>query len=416
MPQPSFPGSNGKMPRLPAAVVALLIVVGWAALALASYHIWTHGANHRDFFPRWVGARLAIYEQRDLYSDETTRLMRETLYGRQPVPGEDPQAFAYPALIVPLLLPFWWIPDMEAATALWQATSVLLLLAALIAVRRAIPEPKFPAGWIGVALFTPYVLLMIYNGQITAVPLAALAFAYAGLAGGPSPPPPLPHGGEGRKARLAYDEGRKARLTYGEMLGGAALAAGFIKPELVALPALLLVLLALVERRWRFLGGMAAGGALLFAASLIVAGWWVPGWLEALTRYADYAQVSHAPLTLLDLHPAALIAGAALTVALTARLRFDAFSLTAGGAALGMLLLPQTLIWGLTLLSLPLAMSFRRRAHLPALIAWAATWGAQIGAVLLTDSVPEVWRWQNALLPLIVLIPVALAARQNQAA
>ncbi|NUQ05763.1 MAG: DUF2029 domain-containing protein, partial [Anaerolineae bacterium] len=253
MPQPSFPEPHGKTPRFPAAVVGILIVAGWAALALAAYHIWTHGANHRDFFPRWVGARLAIYEQRDLYSDEATWLMRERLYGRQPVPGEDPQAFAYPALIVPLLLPFWWVPDMEAATALWQATSILLLLAALLAVRRAMPEPKSPPGWIGIALFTPYVLLMIYNGQITAVPLAALAFAYAGLAGGrahPSPLTPLPR---------RSDEGGKAGYAYGEVLGGAALAAGFIKPELVALPAALLIGLALRERRRRFLGGLAAG-------------------------------------------------------------------------------------------------------------------------------------------------------------
>lgn len=362
--------------------IPLLIVGLWVLIAFAAYQGWIHGVDHRDFYPRWAGARLALYEGRDLYSAETTRQMQLMLYGRERRAGEDPQAFAYPAILVPLLLPFWVIPNVEVATALWESTSLLLLIAAVIVVRSAAPDPKFPRGWIAPALFTPYVILMLFNGQITALPFAAVAFAYAG-----------------------YERRR-------DWLGGAALVIGFIKPEIMLVPAVWFLLLALRDRRWRFLGGFLLAGVLLFIASLIVAGWWIPGWLDALQRYAAYAQVSWSPVAAWAVHPLLAVGVGALTLLTLTRFRLDSFGAAAGGTALGMLLLPQTLIWGLTMLSLPLAMTWRGRARTAAILAWLAFWAVEIAAVLLTASIADVWKLENAVLPLIALVAAAFAARQ----
>lgn len=377
-------------------ITFVVIAALWGVIAFASYHGWVHGTDHRDFYPRWAGAQQVLFEGRDLYSAETTRAMQLMLYGRERKEDEDPQAFAYPAILVPLLLPFWFIQDVEIATALWQSTSILLLSATLIAVRRAMPQPKFSGWWIAVALFTPYVIIMIYNAQITAIPFAAVAFAYVGWE------------------------------TNRDWLGGAALVAGFIKPELLIIPSGMFLLLALFHHRWQFIGGFAAAGAILFAASVVIAGWWIPGWVDAIIRYGDYAQISWALVTFEKAHSLGFAALMALLVAMLFFIfrkprttfsislsRYDSFLVTAGGVALGMILLPQTLIWGLTMLSLPLAMSFRGRARAFAILAWIGAWALQIMAVMFGASIPEAWKIQNALMPLFVLIAVAAASRET---
>jgi hypothetical protein len=67
------------------------------------------------------------------------------------------------------------------------------------------------------------------------------------------------------------------------------------------------------------------------------------------------------------------------------------------------------------MVSLPLAMSFRGRARLFAIVAWIGAWALQMAAVMLVTTIPDTWRFQNALMPLFVLIPVAIAVRLSPA-
>ncbi len=361
--------------RKPLFLAAALAVL-WLALSAANYFAWVRGADHRDFYPRWAGARLALFERRDLYSEETTRLIQQRLYGGSLPPERDQQGFAYPAQLVPLLLPFWLVKDVELATALWEGLSVLMLGGALYLLRLR-GQGGLPAwALLGLVLWY-FPLLMVFQGQFTGLALLALAAGW----------------------RL-FEQKR-------DWAAGAVLAAGVIKPELAALPCLVMLVLALRGRRWKWLGGFAAAQAVLLGASVLAAGWWLPGWLDALRRYAAYAQPAWAPATAWDAGPLfLLLLGAALALLLW-RARWSGRFAFGASIPLGMLLLPQTLIYGLTVLLGPLAMSWRGRARWAVGAAWLLGWSAVLWPV-------GSWRWQNVLFPLLALGALVLASREEE--
>lgn len=358
-----------------AAGAGVLLVGLWLIIAVATYHGWIHGADHRDFYPRWAGARLALLEGRDLYAEETTRQMQLMLYGRELPPDRDQQAFAYPAVLVPLLLPFWYIPDVEIATAAWEATSVILIAATLLLIRNLWgPVP----GWLVVLLLLWYYpTLMIFQAQITALPLAAIGLGYWG-----------------------YVQRR-------DSFAGAILVIGFVKPEQVAIPVMLMLLVALHERRWRVPGGFMLAGLVLFAASLILHGWWIPNWLTAVQQYAGYAPTVWGPITTWDWQPVlgiALVGFIGLMLVLAPRTIHAA---AAAGIPLGLLLLPQTLIWGLTLLTVPLVLAYQQTARRWVLLIWVLGW-----LLLAGSGIDGWWRVQSLVLCVLTLALTVYASRR----
>lgn len=351
----------------------------WLALAVATYYGWIHGTDHRDFYPRWAGARLALFEGRDLYADDTTRAMQIMLYGAERPPNLDPQAFAYPAILVPLLLPFWFIEDVEVATAAWEATSILIIAGTLLLLRR--PYSAAPRWVVVLMLLWYYVVLMIFQAQVTALPLAAAGVSY-----------------------WAYTHDR-------DWLAGALLPVGFIKPEQMVIPALLMLIAAVYHRRWRVLIAAAAAGAALFAASVAVAGWWVDDWIAAVGRYASYAPTNWSVGMLWEIHPLLITPLFAFIVVMISRMRSDIHSITAASIPLGLLLLPQTLIWGLMLLILPLTLAWRGGARRWSLLVWIVGW-----LMILGTGIEGWWRVQSLLLPALTLLTVVIASRQPQPA
>ncbi len=66
------------------------------------------------------------------------------------------------------------------------------------------------------------------------------------------------------------------------------LAAAAVKPQMVMLLIPWLLLVAVVDRRWRFVTAFAAALALLLAASAWLVPHWIPHWIHASLAYARY--------------------------------------------------------------------------------------------------------------------------------
>ncbi len=354
-------------------LVLPVIVALWLATAFFTYRAWVHGADHRDFYPLWAGVRRVLSGERDLYSAEATRTIQIQLYGA-PIPaGRDQQGFAYPAQLVVLLLPFGLIADVEVATALWQSTSLILLGLAFWAVRRSVSH-RLPPGILLAMVVWNYPLLMLFQGQITAFLCAVLA-------------------------------GTAALWTRcRDVWAGALLALGVVKPELMALPALTFLFFALREKRWRFLWGLLGTSLLLFLISVGLAGWWVPDWLNRLREYAGYARVVWAPVELWRVHPLSVLGLLAGLAWMVWRRRSTLWGLLGTSLPAGMLILPQTPLWGLTVLTLPLLLAYRRAGCIAVWLIWILGWVA-----LFIQPVPEWWKVQAVGMPLLTLGALWLA-------
>jgi hypothetical protein len=74
-----------------------------------------------------------------------------------------------------------------------------------------------------------------------------------------------------------------------DIWAGVALACTSIKPQMVIFVAPWLILWAVVQRRWRFLAGLAAGGAVLLLGSLALFPRWPISFLEDVRRYSEVA-------------------------------------------------------------------------------------------------------------------------------
>ncbi len=347
--------------------IGIGLICLWGASSLLTYQIWIHDTYHHDFYPWWAGARLALFEGKDLYAVETTRMMQIRLYGAVFPPEIDQQGFAYPAYLVPLLLPFWLIPNVEVATACWVGLSVILMLSALLLLRQI--RGTMPAWWVSLWLFWYFSLLMFYQGQITAFVLASFGIAY-----------------------WAYQRNR-------DILSGSMLALGVIKPELVALPALILLLWALRTRRWKMIVSGMTVYVGLFAASLFISGWWVPGWLEAIGRYAQYAKINLPLGTVWKMAPSVAIflvifIGLSLFLA-----KGNPHVFLANSVSIGLLILPQTLIWGLTILTIPLILLWQKQTRFLIFAIWVIGWLSLAGNLYSSQW----WLVQSVLMPWLVL-------------
>lgn len=359
-----------------AAAIALSLLL-WGGLSIAIYSTWIHGADHRDFYPRWAGARLALFEGCDPYALETTKRMQVELYGA-PLPSDaDQQGFAYPAQLVVLLFPFWFINDVEAAAAAWAGLSIVIILSTLYLVRCIWGKPPI---WVLVGgLLWHYSLLMVFQTQVTAIPLAAVGVGY-----------------------WAFSRQR-------DVAAGIALAVGIIKPELVLVPTVVLLILAVRARRWPFVLAFGLAQVMLFVGSIIIAGWWVPGWIQALTGYAAYAQTAWAWRTAWTTSPLVAVALLALIWGLMKHTRWSEPAAVAASVPLGMLLLPQTPVWGLTMLVVPLTMAWTGSARWAIVGAWLIGW-----LLVLGSHRHDWWQLQNLLMPALTLVAVSYASRQQE--
>ncbi|PWH14814.1 MAG: hypothetical protein D6735_10525 [Acidobacteria bacterium] len=353
----------------------LLFLVGlvsvWLALAYVFYSVWVKDADHRDFFPLWVGVRSLIEGDHRIYSEETTRKNQIRLYGSILPPNRDQQAFAYPAQLAVLLFPFGLIEDFRIATALWQALSVILLNWALILLRE-ISYPYKPWGCVLLLFFWFYTFLMIYQAQVTVIPLLALV---------------------GTIVLLSNSK---------DFLAGMVLSLGVVKPELVFLPVLILIGICVYRRRFAFLRGLVGTSMVLFLVSYIWLGWWVDEWIQNLFRYAQYAKIVWGFGVLWQIHPWLTLTSLFVIGFYLVKLRNEPLFLVAFSIPVGMLILPQTPLWGLTILLIPLMIGCKGYGKIGVVITWAAGW-----TFALTGG--RFWRFQAIIMPLLSILALALS-------
>lgn len=169
--------------------------------------------------------------------------------------------FIHPPFETLLYLPFAQWP-MERAYLLWSLLNVgLLLLTARITARQMLPGWDWQMLAAGALLFTP-VLLNFIQGQDSALLLFLLAMAFAALKRGQP------------------------------LVAGAWLGCGLFKFHLV-LP---IAVVFLFGKRWRVLGGFAAGAVVLALVSAAISG---RGWLVAYARFLGEL----AKLPMAGIHP-----------------------------------------------------------------------------------------------------------------
>jgi hypothetical protein len=235
----------------------------WIILVLVMAWLWDHwfipgphGPERwvgMDFVPYWVGVRAMLHGQSP-YSAGTTQAIQKTLLGGPPEPGGDPMWFVYPAWIFLVLVPLAILP-LPWAVALWTGTLLwgTLHLIGFLALRWGASRPLPTTFWAIVLTIgsLPFLAISVTKGQLGLVSLGAI------LAAG-----------------LLW---KRHPLAAGMMLGLAVL-----KPTLTVLPALGILIWALLERKFRLLAGFFLCMAVLLLASWLASGNWIPAYFRVL--------------------------------------------------------------------------------------------------------------------------------------
>ena len=159
----------------PLVLVGVLCLL-WLVIGAVLYAVFVSWANHTDSFPRWAGARIALFEAQDPYAETSTHEIQRTIYGQRLKEEENQQGFIYPAHVIPLLFPFWLLP-MRITSALWSSLSVLMTITLIwIYMLGRMSRHLF---WVSAfTLMTAHILLVMFQGQFTLFVVACLGIAY----------------------------------------------------------------------------------------------------------------------------------------------------------------------------------------------------------------------------------------------
>jgi hypothetical protein len=347
--------------------------------------------NLSDLYPRWLGTRELLLQQRNPYSHEITQEIQEGYYGRaldpnRPGDPKDQQGFAYPIYVAFLLAPTISFSFAKVAFVFKWLLILLSVLSVVLWVK-AIGWKPDPASWIALVALTlgsfP-VLQALHLQQLTLVVGTLLAAASALLVGG--------------------------HLFW----AGVVLAIATIKPQLVLPVAVYLVLWAASDWRQRrdFLVGFGAVMTALLAGSE----WLMPGWFgNFLTAMNDYRRYTGG-LSLLDVLLSPRLGGIAATLVLFAMLvAYWHFRREKPGTHEFSVILALAL--ANTVVVIPMFALYNTFLLLPAVLLivrnWRLLWNAgalsRIGLVLSATAVA--WPWVAALglsLASVIISPAAI--------
>ncbi|GAB4527224.1 MAG: hypothetical protein Fur0018_12750 [Anaerolineales bacterium] len=237
-------------------LLALTVALGWM-----NYRFAAQSPGGNDFLVHWEGTRALLFKSISPYSDETALLIQQRAYGRPAQPGEHELRVAYPLYSALVFAPFALIGEYTLARAVWM-TALELALIALAVLSLRLTRWR-PAPW----LLGVYLLFVLtwYHGVRPVINGNAVVLVALFIAG----------------SLLALSAGQNEAA-------GILLALATIKPHLVLLPAMLMLIWTVSQRRWRFVVWFL--GMLVFLIALGM--FFIPNWplqnLREILRYTSY--------------------------------------------------------------------------------------------------------------------------------
>lgn len=235
--------------------LTLLGLVLAAGLVALNWQLARQFGSGADFLPAWNGARAFLFEDADPYGKALAERTQIEFYGRVARPGEFPFALDVPLPLLILFIPFAFIPDPAWARAAWMALSEAgLVLLVLFSLRLADWEPR---RWFSVLLFACaltwfYSVAALLDGSLSILLALALVGALLAMRG------------------------------FNDELAGFFLAVSAMQWETTLLLWSLLVLAALVVRRWRVFSGIGMTWFVLGAVSFLIKPDWFWPWMRAV--------------------------------------------------------------------------------------------------------------------------------------
>ncbi len=213
------------------------LLVGYFVLLLCiCLFLWTSFVQSRparfdaigwDFLNLYTGADMALHGRPVYDLNEQiawqANLIQPHRIASQVLP------FVYPPMILPLVIPFAMVP-LRQSYYLWMAGSVVLLGLFLLLMQRHLKLVRHELVILSLGVLSFYPLsIHLWQGQSSLIVLLGITLGYLAL--------------------------RKGE----DFWGGVALALGSVKPQLIV-P---LVLVLLMKRRWKTMGGFLGGVAAL---------------------------------------------------------------------------------------------------------------------------------------------------------
>ncbi len=241
------------------AVVFGLLLFGVVVIGLRNtFTAKVPGAN--DFYPRWRGAQLFWQEGADPYSEAATQAIQEGIYGRPALPEEDQVLFVYPFYTVFFLLPMSWL-SYEWAQPVWLALVMLSVVTAVLLTLKLV-EWKMPFWLLAITLIWA---IFFYNSSRTVILGQFAGPVYLAMVA----------------ALLALKHDR-------DVAAGLLLSLSTIKPQMTFLLVIALLIWAVGQRRWHFVGSFIAAMLLLTGLSFALLPGWLFGFVDQVLFYPAY--------------------------------------------------------------------------------------------------------------------------------
>jgi hypothetical protein len=264
-----YPWKTKKSTIAVGLVFAVFFIVG--IFSMKSLQSGLGGSTMRlgiDLYPRWIGSE-AVLNGQSPYNLETRQHIWQAIYGSTDQPDGNPFGFYYPPPIVTLLLPFILIGfSVNLAAILWCAFLWAIWSTVLFLWITQIPGSAnqksisflFPLLlWISGLLFRPafsnYIL-----GQNSLFCVLMLVAAW-----------------------ISYQHKK-------DVLVGIFASLSLIKPSLTAIPIIFSMIL--YYRSYKGYLSFTLATILLYLPPTIMLGWWVPDFLNDISRYAVENSVS----------------------------------------------------------------------------------------------------------------------------
>jgi hypothetical protein len=240
----------------------LLLGVLFALGSVAVYALFTtRFPSGNDFYSRWVGGCVLLWEGMNPYSDAVTLRIQEGMYGRPAYPDEDQVAFAYPLYSLLFFWPLCFTDNYPLVQAIWFCLLLAGLVGAMVLWMQVIRWR--PRMWLW-ALTVSWSVLMYHDlralllGQFAVLVLLMLVMALWSM----------------QRGRDGW--------------AGLFLALSTVKPQMVYLALGWILLWSAGQRRWRLWRSFGVSLTLLTLGSMLLLPSWVPDFARQAVAYPSY--------------------------------------------------------------------------------------------------------------------------------